>query len=319
MYSHEEMIRRADLALADLTVAGAGGGLLNPEQQNRFIRLVIDQPTLIREVRTVPMGAPTMKINKIKFGSRILRAAPQGGPLDERETTSGANDGRRLFAGDRVKPDLDQIELTTKEVIAEVHIPDEVLEDNIERDNFADTIVVLIAERAALDLEELLIQGDTASADAYLALQDGVLKRATLNVVDNQNAGPSVGMFNTVKKALPTRYRRNLAALRHYTSMDVESDYRVQVASRGTDLGDAVLTGNAPLPVLGTPLRGVALMPDANEIFTNPQNVIWGIQRNVRIERARDIRSRGWTVVLTARIAIQIEEVEAVVKVINLQ
>ena len=47
------------------------------------------------------------------------------------------------------------------------------------------TIVDLIAERAALDLEELAIQGDTTNAaDAYLALQDGYLKLATANVVN---------------------------------------------------------------------------------------------------------------------------------------
>jgi hypothetical protein len=100
--------------------------------------------------------------------------------------------------------------------------------------------------------------------------------------------------------------------------MDVESDYRVQLSSRGTGLGDAVLTGAAPVPVLGVPLRGVALMPNTSGLLTNPQNIVWGIQRNVRIERDRDIRARSWIIVLTARIALAIEEVDAVVKLINL-
>ncbi len=305
----QELFRRADMALADLT----NNGLLNPEQQDSFIRSLIDQPTILRDVRVVPMSSPSMNVNKIKFGSRILKAATQAGGQND-----GGDNDRHLNEADRITPDLSQVQLNTSEVIAEINLHDEVLEDNIERGDLQQTILALIAERAALDLEELLISGDTASGDTFLALQDGILKLATSNVVDAAGGAVSVDIFNRAKKALPTRYRRNLAAMRFYTSMDVESDYRVQVASRGTGLGDAVLTGSAPLPVLGVPMRPAALMPNANIVLTNPQNIIWGIQRNIRIERARDVRARSWIIVLTARIAIEMEEETAVTKVTNL-
>ncbi len=305
-----DIVKRADIALADLT---ADGGLLNTEQQDQFIRNLIDQPTLLREARTVPMNSPRMEINKIGFGSRILRAASQtGGALDDGSNT------RHLAAADRSAVDLGKVTLQTVETIAEVHIPDEVLEDNIERGDMADTILALIAERAALDLEELVIQGDSGSGDTFLALFDGVIALSTANVVDAAGAPISITVFNDAKKAMPTRYRRNLNTLRFYNSMDVESDYRVQVASRGTDLGDASLTGANPIPVLGVPLRGVALMPNSTGLLINPQNMIWGIQRNIRIERDRDIRARSWIIVLTMRVALEIEEVDAVVKVVNL-
>lgn len=311
----QELIRRADIALSDLTT---DGGILNPEQQETFIRNLIDMPTILQEVRTVVMNAPQRNINKIGFGSRILRPAPQSGGSGTGDTGADPVEPRHLALADRAKTDLGQVTLTTVEVIAEVHIPDEVLEDNIERGDLQNTILALIAERAALDLEELIIQGDTASGDAYIALLDGVLKLSISNVVDAGGDPVGLAVFNNMKKAMPTRFRRNLGALRWYNSMDVESDYRVQVAQRGTSLGDAVLTGTTPLPVLGTPMRGVALLPNANGLLLNPQNVIWGIQRNVRIERDRDIRARSWIIVLTMRVALQIEEVDAVVKLVNL-
>jgi HK97 family phage major capsid protein len=308
----EQLSQRADIALADLT---SNGGILPPEQNDTFIRMLIDQPTLIRQVRTVPMNAPEMKLNKIGFGSRILRVAPQGTVPYEQD--NGVNN-RYLPAAQRAAPVTSQIPLTTKEIMAEVRIPYEVLEDNIERGNLQTTILALIAERAALDLEELLLLGDTASGDAYLALMNGILKRTTSNVVNAQNGAISVGTFNNLKKAIPTRYRRNTGAMRFFSSMDREADYRVTVASRGTDLGDALMTSNNPLPVLGVPLVSAALMPNANLLLTDPKNIIFGIQRNIRIEQDRDIRSREIIIVLTCRVGITIEEETAIAKVINL-
>lgn len=308
----DTLSKKADLALADLT---SNGGLLSPEQNDTFIRNLIDQPTMLRVVRTVPMSTPEMKINKIGFGARILHPAPQG--TSPYAADDGTND-RYLAAAKRSSPGTSQVVLQTKEVMAEVRIPYEVLEDNIERGGMADTVLALIAERASLDLEELIILGDTASGDPYLALINGVLKRVTSNVVDAGNAAISVGLFNNLKKALPTRYRRNLAAMRFFSSMDRESDYRVSVASRGTDLGDQLMTSNTPLPVLGVPLVGAALMPNANVVFTDPQNIIFGVQRNVRIEQDRDIRSREVIIVLTTRIALNLEEEQACAKATNI-
>ena len=125
--------------------------------------------------------------------------------------------------------------LETKEVIAEVHIPYDVIEDNIERGNIHtplqtgaggihQTIVDLIAERAALDLEELGIQGDTANGtDAYLALQDGFLKLATANVVNVDGVFDKAAVKQALK-TMPTRYLRNRSAMDHFVSVDNETE-----------------------------------------------------------------------------------------------
>lgn len=294
--------QKADMALADLS-GGTDGGLLNPEQNDTFIRNLIDQPTLLRLIRTVPMNSPSMEINKIGFGSRILRAGVEATALE---------------ANDRSKPTTGKVTLNSKEVIAEIRIPYQVLEDNIERGDLENTLLALIAERAALDLEELIIAGDTDSNDDYIALTDGVLELATSHVVDAAGATVSADIFNSVLKALPTKYRRNKAAMRLISSMDVEQDYRLASSSRGTSLGDAILQGTAALPVFGVPLVGAALMPNANMLFTNPQNIVFGIQRAIRIESERLISERVVKIVLTARVALNIEEEDALVKVINL-
>lgn len=301
-----EAVTRAMLALSDIT---NDGGLLNPEQNDTFIRMLIDQPTMINQVRSVPMSGPSMELNKIGFGSRILRAA--------RQSTSG--DGRALTESERAKPTTSKVELSTKEVIAEIRLPYEVLEDNIERGDLENTVLQLIAERAALDLEELIIQGDTSTVgDDYLAMLDGVLKLGNANIVDAGGSGINASLFNDLLKALPTPYRRNRGAMAFFTPMDVEQDYRLALSSRGTSLGDDLLTGNRAVPVFGVPMRGAALMPASNIVFTDPQNIIFGIQRNVRVESERLISEREVKIVLTARIAVQIEEKLAMCKMVNL-
>ena len=319
--SGDGLSRKATIALADLE---SNGGLLNPEQNNTFIRNLLDTPTMLREVRTITMNTPTQKINKIGFGRRILYAARQsplfldnaGNPTGN-PTGRGEHDNRAPNESERSSPTTSQIEMTTKEIIAEVRIPYEVLEDNIEGDGLESTIIAMIAERAALDLEELILLGDTTSADAYLALHDGYLKRVTSNVVDAANVTINAALFSSTLKALATKYRRNRNAMRFYVSPDVEQDYRLALTSRGTSLGDDILTGNRGVPVFGVPMRGVALMPNANMLFVDPKNLIFGIQRNIRMEQERLISEREIKIVLTTRVALQIEEEEACVKVTN--
>jgi hypothetical protein len=90
------LVKKADIALSDLST---GGGLLNPEQTDSFIQTLMDSPTILNAARMVTMNAPQKKINKIGFGSRMLRAATSATALD---------------AADRSKPDLGQISLNTE-------------------------------------------------------------------------------------------------------------------------------------------------------------------------------------------------------------
>ena len=312
---NKTLMQKADWSVGDLE---STGGKLNDEQANQFIRKLLVQPTILNQSRVVTMSSPQRQINKIQFADRILKPAVSNTALD---------------VSDRSAPTTEQVLLVTKEVIAEVRLPYDVIEDNIERGNIGqhtdtngtptsggirDTIMTLIAERAALDLEELALLGDTGSGDPYLALLDGWLIQSTSNVVDLAGAEISKDTWKQGLQAMPDQYLRNRPAMRHFCSVDQEIAYRDSLANRETALGDAQIQGTSPVFGFGVAVDPASLMPAANGLTTNPLNMIFGIQRDIHIETDKDITSRVYIIVLTMRMDFKYEEEEAVVKYTNL-
>lgn len=302
--SQRDIVSKTDLAVSNLR---DNGGYLNPEQAGAFIRMVQDEPTVLKEARAVPMNSPKMEINKLGFGSRILKPAPAGGTA--------------LAAADRSAVTPSKLTLQTSELIAEVQIPYDVLEDSIERGGIEATIMQQISARAAIDLEEWFLKADTASSDPYLALQDGIMKRVSSNVYDATSTPISKAVFKGAVKAMPPKYFRNPNDFRFYCSFSNEFDYRDTLADRQGANGDFLVEGVRNVGAYGVPVRPAAMFSGTlanNGLLTIPQNLIWGVQRQISIETDRDIRARAIIIVMTLRAAIGIEEETACVKIINI-
>ena len=312
--SNAALVARADLALADLTT---NGGVLSPQQANQFIDFVMDEPTMLPQCRVIRMDAPTVKINRLGFATRILKAAPTTGS----ENDGGDND-RYLRKADRSKPTTTQMTLTSSEVIAEIRIPYEALEDNIEGRSMEEHIMRLIASRAALDLEEWALWADTSSADAYLALQNGWLKRCTSHITDNANVGVGPDVFSNAMLALPQAYLKYLPQLRGYISMANTIRYRQKVAQRQTGYGDSALQDAIALNAYGLKIEGAPMLASdglgKTGLMTFPKNLVFGIRRDITVETDKDIRSREYIIVLTARVGLQVDDVDASVKLTNI-
>jgi HK97 family phage major capsid protein len=307
--SNRTILEKADLALADLT---AGGGILKPAQAQKFMRLLIKESVLMKLATVVPMQSPKQQISKIKFGSRILRPGA--------EATA-------LVAGDRVKPDLSQVELDAQLFKAEVRLSDETLEDSIERGELRQTIMEMMAEAISRDMEEVLINGDTLSADPFLAVMDGALKQATSNVVDAGGAAISKNLLRDMLKTIPSEHLRDKKAMRFMTSVDADLDYRNTLAERATAVGDRLLEGDTPVLYSGVPLQPIPLFPEnlgagsdqTVILLCNPKNIHVGIWRNIRVESARDISEGTLKIVATLRFDVKFAEEPGVAKAINVQ
>lgn len=315
--SDSVLAEKGDLAVSSLV---SDGGYMLPEQTKVFFRRLIDQPTILPMIRTVQMPRPQMNIPRIQFNQRMLRRGRNGfysGSAAAQAANGGnptLNAGRALTTAERYAPALTKIEMSTDEFVAQLNLPYEAIEDNIEggeidQARFLETIMELMILRTATDLEEMVLLSDTTSTDEYLNAADGVIKRANAqHFVDAAGTPISPTVFKHMLQMLPTPYHRLLGQFKFFASIPQELEYRSAVAQRQTSLGDAVLEGKNPLTVLGLPLLKAALMPASNVLLTIPQNIMLGIWRRIRIETWRDTQNRELVITMTLRVGLQVEE-----------
>ncbi len=304
-YDKRDSLAKADFQLSELT---SNGGVLVTTQAKSFFKVMIEEAVLLKEITVSPMKGPQDRLDKVAFPNRIMR------PGTERV---------QLSAADRSSPTTSKVDISTKEIVGEVRLGYQTIEDNIENDAFIDTVKGMLAERAATDLEELYIRGDTASSDTYLALFSGMLKLATTNTVAGGTVTIARSMLKSAVKAIPVAALRLKKNMRFMTSVDCEIDYRDLLADRGTVVGDRAVTEDAPVMYSGIPIVGIPMFPDnlgggtneTNVILTDPKNVHAGIQREMRLEWEKDISAREYKFVITMRTGLVYEHEPFVVKI----
>ena len=108
----------------------------------------------------------------------------------------------------------------------------------------------------------------------------------------------------------------------HFVSVANTIKYRQNVANRATGYGDAALQQSVPIFAQGVAVEAAPMLAAVGAgnsgILTFPQNLLFGIQRDIRVETDKDIRSREYIIVLTCRVAVQIDDVQATVKYTNI-
>ena len=299
----------ADWTFTSSDLGGAGEAPLSTEQARQFIELMSADQVMLPDVRTVTSNAAKWQESGIDFAARIAR---------------GATQGERLASGDRLKPTTFIVELSTDLLRAEVPVADETFED-VAAEDLGGALERTIASRFGYDVEDLLLNGDTASGDSYLAQLDGWIKLSKgtgTNTVDATSYGADYEtIFNKMIQSLPDRHKRNLEAQgRFYVPQRLLEKIREQRAARGTALGDQYLTGVIPVKHQGIEVHGVpaltitAATPDTSHILlTNRNNLYAGFQRKITFETFRDPREGATSFVVTARVAAAIAVVGATV------
>lgn len=291
----EDVLKRLNQALKAITVPDMGSSILTPQKAQQFIREVSEATPLLNAARRLDMNSHTREIDRVGFAGRILQKAEEN-----------------VEASETNKPQTYTNTLESKELIAVVGITDNTLEDNIEREDFEDTLLALMGEQAGVDLEELFLNGDTASADGFLNTIDGWMKKAA-NAISSTDYDPTKieSMFDAMINATPKKYLRNPEQWAFNVTWDMLDDYRDVLRERGTALGDAAQTGAQQLYFKGFPVRYVPNLQGGNAIFAPDQNLVYGMYRTIRIEPDRQPKARRTDFVLTMRVDCHYEDENA--------
>jgi hypothetical protein len=315
-------------------VGAGGGGLLNPEQANRFIDYMWDATVLGPQVRTIRMKSDTVEIDKVAVGERLARVATEA--VDD-----GVNAGATFT----------KISLTTTKLRLDFELSTESLEDNLEGDALEDHIVRLMATQFGNDVEDLAINGDTAlTSDPLLKGVDGWRKRllAGAHVIDHAGGALNRAAFNKALKAMPRRYMQRRNQMRWFTGSNLIQDYLYSLTQTASgdisleDLAQRIVTngpvrtegaaGFTTIPVFGINAHEVPLFDETRDgtysgatgdhgdlVLTFPQNLVLGVKREVVVYR--EFKPKKDTVEYTCyvRVGTQVENNDAAVVVRNIR
>lgn len=342
MATNDELLEKVTgNAVRTSDIASGTGGILKPQQSARFLDYLYEQSVLIRNARFVRMNNPTIEIDKIAVGTRLLKKATEA-------TDDGENKGATFT----------KISMTTVKLRLDWELSTEGLEDNIEGRNLEDHVASLMARQTANDLEDLFIHGDTASGNALLKSLDGWRKvaRARGQIVDAAGANLTRSTFDKALRKLPNKYLQRRSQLQWNTSSSLLQDYlwslSLSTANGGADgtgtpslasqMGDRVLdgfsgaTGGAQpmagvrpfgIPLLEVPLyeeteagdyTGAAGSHGVVEL-TFPNNRIVGVQREIVVYREFKPKKDTVEYTLYTRVANQIEDEASFVHVKNVK
>jgi hypothetical protein len=266
------------------------GGQLNPEQAKAFIQEVQEKSAFGSAIGSEQRTAPKGTVDKMGNGSRLVRG--------RKENT---DDGYRAGIS------TDEIEYDAKDLWLPFEVTEDFFHENIEGQSAEAKILNRMTRQFALDLDDLNINGDEEDADAFVGLDDGLIKLATASTSTHHVEGAKVKsaegkelggamakeLFFQLKYAMPNKYV-NSGGLRWLMSPNRWTTWIEYLTNRQTGAGDAALMAKElwPLgipPFVGyssdesAPMPGIAAWPDDLIMLADLSNftrvITWDIQR----------------------------------------
>lgn len=258
---------RSNRQIVKNTISTTGlqaGGILNPEQAQKFIQQTFENTALGGVIRHETRRAKTGEIDKIGIASRILR-----------KKTENVDDGYRASVSH------DKLEYATTAVRVPWEITEETLRENIEGQHYEKIVTDLMTTQIGIDLEDLYLNGDTAVAESdedhdFLYVNDGWIKQLKngSHVVDRsaQSGGAlSLDVFYDTLKAIPNKY--NNGKLRWMMSPHRRQEWERYILNQAVTVGGIITDKRVENPA-SIPAIEVPRMPDDVIILTDPKNLI---------------------------------------------
>lgn len=285
------------------TDMATGKALLNPQQLGQFLRAATLNQTVLKDAFFDLLESFEKQYVETGIDGRVLQPGYKYDQSGNASTNDELNPADVTF-----EPTI----LNTTKIKTMCSIEDDEKDDNIEQAQFEQTLLTMMGERAGEDLEVWALYGDTeeypktnllGTMDGWLKTSKGQIKSEGAKGEGTADFDVTTGgveaIFDAAIYKMPLRFRkRNL--LKFYVPFEVEDAYRNLLKSRGTDLGDSVQTGYAPtLSYKGIPIINCQSFDDellrssmdtSNVLLTNPQQLMYGVWKNMSIEPDRVVK-----------------------------
>lgn len=203
----------------------------------------------------------------------------------------------------------------------------------------------LLSAQAANDVEDVAINGDVSKTlDPLYKAFDGWRKRlyGGANIVDAGGAVLDRGVFHRALRAMPRKYLNRRGNLKWFTSAGLLTDYVYSAQFvegvpsdtaqfRNADANDnnsfpGSAAGWTPTAPFGISATEVPLFPEYDNAgvtqsdlwLTDPQNLIWGVKKDIKV--FREFKPRKDTIEFTmfTRVGASVENPNAAVLVRNI-
>lgn len=262
-----------------LDMDSLGGGRLGVEQAAAFIRDMLGRDVVLSPEHLVLMDKPELDIPRTIFNTRVLRG---GSNID--------NDAVGLGDGSLDSDlEIDSVRLAAVMYHGRVPVTNKVIQYNIEKDGFQNTILEMVTDQANDDVAEKLWHSDTAIATPgdVLKLQDGWLKLAAKATISEGLTG--VALLQAVYAQFPTRYLKKIEGGKgvFYVTRTVFDKVVDDIAKRETNLGDAKLTAEGQVFVKGIEVKHSYALNHADiaqaVVLTPIENLKYGIYEDIKI------------------------------------
>lgn len=296
MSTNKELIKKVDTFVSDLD-----GGELIGDQAAAFIQTAVEASVLQKFCRTVTIPNGKRTIPRLGFGTRILRPAVEGQALPEAQ---------------RAKPTIDSITLEPVPFMATVRLTYEAMEKNIEKWGIENSIKKAMAARIGVDVDDLVMNSNTASTDPFYKAFNGMRALAG-NSIDVGGAVYGKDVMKEMMKTMPKAYKNDRKMLAFFASLASAENYQDELSGRATALGDKYLEGSDAMYFNGARVVDSSVIPEdlgtppnyrTEAILCDPRNAIVAYKEQVTFETARDIEARLWIIVATIWVTFGFEQ-----------
>ena len=162
-------------------------------------------------------------------------------------------------------------------------------------DNAETKIISMIQEQFAVDLQDLIFNGDTAAEepvgtpDPFLSILDGFVKKmkTSTNKTDLATAEPTIMDFVNHIQLLPERFK-SFSDVTWFITQKTNDKLVALIANRTTGFGDAVLQEGKITRLAGYPVEVVAEMQGGFAALTPKANLKPVFTRQLRYIRTAD-------------------------------